>query len=60
VLSQLGELMGLAHLNCLIELKLDPPALKMKTKIEHGYIAYEGSLPMVLGVGRENNSPRYT
>jgi len=58
--SQLGELMGLAHLNRLIELKLEPPALKMKTKIEHGYVEYEGSLPMVLGVAREINTPRYT
>ena len=58
--SQLGELMGLPHLNCLTELNLEDSILKMKTKIENGYVEYEGSLPMVLGVAREINTPRYT
>lgn len=58
--SQLGELMGFPHLNCLIELNLEGSNLQMKTKIENGYAEYEGFLPMVLGVAREINTPRYT
>ncbi len=58
--SQLGELMGLPHLNHLIELNLEAASLKMKTKIEYGYAEYEGNLPMVLGVAKEINKPRYT
>jgi electron transfer flavoprotein beta subunit len=58
--SQLGELLGLPHLNHITELSLELPVLKMKAKIENGYVEYEGSLPMVLGVAREINTPRYT
>lgn len=58
--SQLGEMMGCAHLNCLTEIKLEASTLKMKSKIENGYAEYEGGLPMVLGVAREINTPRYT
>ncbi|MDD4238333.1 MAG: electron transfer flavoprotein subunit beta/FixA family protein [Desulfotomaculaceae bacterium] len=58
--SQLGELMGFAHLNHLTELHLEASTIKMKTKIENGYVEYEGSLPLVLGVARELNTPRYT
>jgi len=58
--SQLGELMGFAHLNHLTSLHLDESILKMKTKTENGYIEYEGRLPMVLGIARELNTPRYT
>lgn len=58
--SQLGELMGFAHLNHLTELNLEASTIKIKTKIENGYVEYEGSLPMVLGVARELNTPRYT
>ncbi len=58
--SQLGELMRFPHLNSLIELNLEISTLKMKTKIENGHLEYEGSLPMVVGVAREINNPRYT
>jgi len=58
--SQLGELMGFPHLNNLTELNLEAATIKMKTKIENGYVAYEGCLPLVLGVSREINTPRYT
>jgi electron transfer flavoprotein beta subunit len=34
-------------------------ALKIKTKIENGYMLYEGRLPMVLGVSKEINTPRF-
>jgi electron transfer flavoprotein beta subunit len=57
--SQLGELMGWPHLNHLTGLNLQVPVLKMTTKIEYGYIEYEGRLPMVLGIARESNTPRY-
>lgn len=57
--SQLGELLGLPHLNCLIDLSLESSVLKMKAKTEYGYVEYEGCLPMVLGVAREINKPRY-
>lgn len=58
--SQLGEMMVYSHLNCLTEIKLEASTLKMKSKIENGYAEYEGGLPMVLGVAREINTPRYT
>lgn len=58
--SQLGELMGFPHLNSLSELNLEESTLKMKTRIENGYALYKGRLPMVLGVSREINRPRYT
>jgi electron transfer flavoprotein beta subunit len=58
--SQLGELMGYTHLNCLTGINMEAPTLKMKSRIENGYVEYEGSLPMVLGVAREINTPRYT
>jgi electron transfer flavoprotein beta subunit len=58
--SQLGELMGFAHLNHVTELNLEAPIIKLKTKTENGYVEYEGSLPLVLGVAREINTPRYT
>jgi len=58
--SQLGELLGLPHLNHITELSLGLPVIKMKAKIENGYVEYEGRLPMVLGVAREINTPRYT
>lgn len=58
--SQLGELMGYAHLNCLTEIKLDVSTLKMKSRIENGHVEYEGRLPMVLGVAKDFNTPRYT
>jgi len=58
--SQLGELMGFPHLNYLIELNLEVSTLKMKTKTENGYVEYVGNLPMVLGVAKEINTPRYT
>jgi len=57
--SQLGELMGLPHLNHVIAMVTEGDILKMKTKIENGYMVYEGRLPMVLGVGKEINTPRY-
>lgn len=58
--SQLGELMGFTHLNHVTELNLEASPIIMKTKIENGYVEYEGSLPLVLGVARELNTPRYT
>jgi len=58
--SQLGELLGLPHLNHITELSLELPVIKMKAKIENGYVEYEGRLPMVLGVAREINTPRNT
>lgn len=58
--SQLGELMGCLHLNFVSEINLAGSSLKIKTKIENGFVEYEGSLPMVLGVTRDINTPRYT
>lgn len=58
--SQLGELMGYAHLNSITEINLEASTLKMKSRIEDGHVEYEGRLPMVLGVAKEINTPRYT
>lgn len=58
--SQLGELMGFAHLNHVTELNLEGSAITIKAKIENGYVEYEGRLPLLLGVAREINKPRYT
>lgn len=57
--SQLGEMLGIPHLNHVLALVIEEGILKIKTKIENGYMDYEGRLPMVLGVAREINTPRY-
>lgn len=59
--SQVGELLGVAHLNNVIRLEVDPDgSVRARTRIENGYVEVEGALPMVLGVRREINTPRYT
>ncbi|TEB04419.1 Acryloyl-CoA reductase electron transfer subunit gamma [Pelotomaculum schinkii] len=58
--SQVGELMGFAHLNHVTELSMEASTIKIKTKIENGYVEYQGRLPLALGVAREINTPRYT
>ncbi|KKM11366.1 hypothetical protein SY88_09015 [Clostridiales bacterium PH28_bin88] len=58
--SQLGEMLGISHLTNLLSLTVEGDALMLKTKIENGYMEFEGRLPMVLGVARDINTPRYT
>jgi len=57
--SQLGEMMGMPHLNHVMAVETEGDILKVKTKIENGYMLYEGLPPMVLGVSKEINTPRY-
>jgi len=59
--SQVGELLGVAHLVNVIRLEVDEGgSVRARTRIENGYVEVEGALPMVLGVRRELNTPRYT
>lgn len=61
VSSQLGEWLGFSHLwgvmDCEVKSAED---VYVKTKIENGYMEWNGKLPMVLAVTREINKPRYT
>lgn len=58
--SQVGELLGLAHLTHVIHLdiKLEGSAV-IRTRTENGYREYRGRLPLVCGIRRELNIPRY-
>ena len=55
-----GELLDVAHLANVIRLEVDADgSVRARTRIENGYVEVEGALPMVLGVRREINAPRY-
>lgn len=59
--SQVGELLGVAHLTNVMQLNVDPDSkVTARVKIENGYLEVRGALPMVIGVRREINTPRYT
>jgi electron transfer flavoprotein beta subunit len=59
--SQVGALLGVAHLANVIRLEVDVDgSVRARTRIENGYVEVEGAFPMVLGVRREINTPRYT
>lgn len=59
--SQVGELLDAAHLTGVVGLEVSAGgAVAAKTRIENGHIEVEGTLPMVIGVRRELNTPRYT
>ncbi|MCL5966826.1 MAG: electron transfer flavoprotein subunit beta/FixA family protein [Deltaproteobacteria bacterium] len=59
--SQVGELLGVSHLANVIRLEVTPGGrVAARTRIENGYMEVEGALPMVVGVRREINTPRYT
>ncbi|MGE5752295.1 MAG: electron transfer flavoprotein subunit beta/FixA family protein [Deltaproteobacteria bacterium] len=61
VASQVGELLGVAHLTNVIRLEVgEDGGVAARTRIENGHLEVEGSLPMVVGVRREINTPRYT
>ncbi|MHB1653598.1 MAG: electron transfer flavoprotein subunit beta/FixA family protein [Desulfitobacteriaceae bacterium] len=59
--SQVGELLGISHLTNVLHLEIGPDdKVLVRTKLENGYQEVKGSLPMVVGVRRKINSPRYT
>ncbi|MDR1661329.1 MAG: electron transfer flavoprotein subunit beta/FixA family protein [Azoarcus sp.] len=65
VSSQLGEWLGYPHLWNVFSLEersedAKRPAFVMKTKLEDGYQEWKGRPPLVLGVSRELNKPRFT
>ncbi|NPV71494.1 MAG: electron transfer flavoprotein subunit beta/FixA family protein [Firmicutes bacterium] len=58
--SQLGEVLGVGHLTNVREIKwAEDGTLLMKSKIENGFLEVEGRLPLVLGIARDMNTPRY-
>jgi electron transfer flavoprotein beta subunit len=58
--SQVGELLDVAHLSNVIRLEVaGDRSVQARVRIENGYMDYESSLPMVIGVRREINTPRY-
>jgi len=61
VSSQLGEWLGMPHLWSVIECNIEGDGtMNLKTKIENGYMEWQGKAPMVLAVAREINTPRLT
>lgn len=61
VSSQLGEWLGIPHLWNVYEASTaDGIVYAIKTKIENGYMAWEAHTPIVLGVSRDINKPRFT
>jgi electron transfer flavoprotein beta subunit len=61
VCSQLAELLGLPSVMHVIGLEwLEENQLGITQKIEYGYTRLHGPLPLVLGVRKELNQPRYT
>lgn len=64
VSSQLGEWMEFPHLwnVCFMEGDgaSDPETFSIRTKIDRGYVEWKARAPLVLGVARELNKPRFT
>lgn len=61
VSSQLGEWLEYSHLWGVMDLDVkSKDDVYIKTKIENGYMEWNGKLPMVLAVTREINTPRFT
>ncbi len=61
VSSQLGEWLGRPHLWNVFSLEeTDSETFFIKTKLENGYMEWKAAFPLVLGVSRELNSPRFT
>jgi len=64
VSSQLGEWLGWPHLWNVFSLeeaeKAEPQTFIVKTKLENGYMEWKAEPPLVLGVARELNKPRFT
>lgn len=60
VSSQLGEWLGVPHLWNVFAMERDSDgAFLLKTKRENGHMEWRGTLPLLLGVSRELNKPRY-
>lgn len=61
VATQLGELLGIAHLANVSGLQThNDGSLLIKNRINNGYLKLKANLPLVLGVRRELNDPRFT
>ncbi|MDR2522310.1 MAG: electron transfer flavoprotein subunit beta/FixA family protein [Synergistaceae bacterium] len=61
VSSQLGEWLGWPHLWNVFSLEeTGEKAFSIKTKLENGHMEWNAKLPLVLGVARELNKPRFT
>ena len=63
VSSQLGEWLGLPHLWNVCSFESDSERgnlFTVKTKIENGYMEWRARPPLVMGVAREVNKPRFT
>lgn len=58
--SQVGELLGFTHLTHVIQFEIGSDGLaSVRTKMENGYRESRSRLPLVLGIRRELNTPRY-
>jgi len=61
VSSQLGEWLGWPHLWNVFSLEeAGTETFSVKTKLENGYMEWSATPPLVLGVARELNKPRFT
>ncbi|MDR1733168.1 MAG: electron transfer flavoprotein subunit beta/FixA family protein [Synergistaceae bacterium] len=61
VSSQLGEWLGCPHLwnVSAFEAKDDEGSFSLKTKLENGFMEWKGRPPLVLGIARDLNKPRF-
>ena len=59
VSSQLGEWFGYPHLWNVFHLEEGGGVFKLRTKLENGYMEWEAEPPIVLGIARELNKPRF-
>jgi len=58
--SQLAELLGLPNIMHVTRLEfLEPQRCLVTQKIEHGYVKWTATLPLVLSFTKEANRPRY-
>jgi electron transfer flavoprotein beta subunit len=59
VSSQIGEWFGYPHLWNVFHLEESGGVFKLRTKLENGFMEWEAKPPLVLGVARELNKPRF-
>ncbi len=58
MIAQIGEWMGVPHVNGIIDLEVADGVATVKKKTPKGYVEYEVEMPAVFGIDRSANKPR--